>query len=202
MLRNIIFDMGNVLIEYDPARFIRRAGIEDPLHSALLLRELFHSPDWAKLDSGEWTERDLLERVYCRLPEFLHGIARYLALHWDEPLIPVPGMKELIAECKGAGMGIYLLSNASFRQSEYWPRVPGSEYFDGTMVSACQGCVKPMPEIYACLLRRFHLQPQECLFVDDVMENVQGAQRAGMRGFQFTGDVDALRRAVKSMLAE
>lgn len=202
MLRNIIFDMGNVLIRYDPVYFIQRAGVEDPMDRALLLKEIFQNPDWAKLDSGEWTERDLLECACRRLPECLHGIAHYLVLHWDEPLIPIPGMKEFIAECRGAGLGIYLLSNASFRQSEYWKHVPGSEYFDGAMVSAYQGCVKPMPEIYARLLECFHLRAQECLFVDDVLENVLAAQSAGMQAFQFTEDVDALRRAVRFRLAE
>lgn len=202
MLRNMIFDMGNVLIRYDPAHFIHRAGIEDPLDSALLLQEIFRSPDWPLLDCGELTERELLERIYPHLPERLHGIARYLVLHWDEPLIPVPGMREFIAECKGAGLGIYLLSNASFRQPDYWKRVPGSEYFDGVMVSAFQGCVKPAQEIYGRLLNRFHLRAGECLFVDDVAENVLGAQSAGMQGFVFGGDVHALRRSVFRRLTD
>lgn len=202
MLRNIVFDMGNVLIKYDPVYFIERAGVEDSGDMSLLLWEVFRSPDWALLDSGELTEAELMERVYMRLPERLHSIAHYLVFNWEKPLVPIAGMKEFIEECKQNGLGIYLLSNASFRQPDYWKNVPGSEYFDGTMVSAYLGYVKPMPEIYACLLNRFHLKAEECLFVDDVAENVMAAEHIGMKGFLFEGKVSALRKTVYSMLFE
>lgn len=200
MLRNIIFDMGNVLIKYDPVYFIERAGIEDPKDMALLLWEIFRSPHWPLLDTGELTEAELMERIYPHLPERLHSIAHYLVFHWDKPLIPIPGMKEFIEECKQNGLGIYLLSNASFRQIEYWKDIPGNEYFDGSVVSAFQGYVKPMPEIYEYLLNRFRLKAEECLFVDDVAENVMGAQRVGMMGFLFDGKVSALRKAVYTLI--
>ena len=200
MLQNLIFDMGNVLIRYDPIFFIERAGIDDPADRELLLKEIFRSGDWPLLDLGELTEAELAERVYLRLPERLHDPAHYLIFNWEKPLVPIAGMAELIGECKRAGLGIYLLSNAGYRQSEYWRQIPGSEYFDGALVSAYTGFVKPMPEIYDCLLQRFDLRAEECLFVDDMPDNVAAAQRAGMEGFRFEGDVPALRSAIAARL--
>lgn len=202
MLKNIIFDMGNVLIKYDPTYFIRRVGVDDPQDQALLLDAIFYSADWPLLDMGALTETELLSRVCNRLPARLHSVARELVFNWDKPLVPIPGMAEFIQDCKRRGLGIYLLSNASCRQPEYWDNVPGSAYFDGTVISAFQRCTKPAPEIYECLLKHFDLNADECLFVDDVDENVRGAERFGMHGFLFDGNVAELRETVYSMLID
>ena len=194
-MRNIVFDMGNVLINYDPEHFIVREGIADPGDRALLLREIFRSAEWPMQDRGEMDEAELEARVLGRIPARLHAAAHRLIFCWDDPIEPVPDMAGFIAECRQKGLGIYLLSNASRRQWEYWPRIPGSEYFDGAVVSAFEGCAKPAPRIYRRLLERYRLEPGDCLFVDDVPENVAGGVAAGMKGFLFTGDVEALRAA-------
>lgn len=198
MIRNIIFDMGNVLIRYDPEYFIERSGIRDPQDKALLLKEVSHSPEWSLMDYGRLTEPEMEEYAYSRLPEHLHQAARDLIYHWENRE-PIPGMAELVRDCKKAGLGVYLLSNASFRQPDYWADIPGSEYFDGVMVSAFEGCVKPSAEIFRRLLERFCLKAEECLFVDDMPENVAGSKRAGIEGFVFQGDAAALRRAIPAL---
>ncbi len=113
---------------------------------------------------------------------------------------PIPGMAQFVRECKAKGLGVYLLSNASARQPRYWPRIPGSECFDGAVISALERCLKPEVKIYRILLERYRLKADESLFVDDVAANVEGAARAGLRGFQFSGDVEALRRFVLERL--
>ena len=195
-MRNLVFDMGNVLINYDPEWFVRRLGPLPEGDRALLLKEIFHSPDWPRLDAGEIREADLEAKAASRLPERLHAATRRLISHWEEPSEPIPGMAELIRECKARGFRVYLLSNASLRQREYWPSIPGSECFDGRVVSAEERCVKPDPRIYRILLERYGLEAGECLFVDDVPANVEGARAVGMEAFLFTGDVPALRRAL------
>lgn len=185
MIRNLILDMGNVLIKYDPERFVKRLALPDPADGELLLREIFRSEDWARQDSGELDEAALLERVCARIPSRLHSAAQRLIFHWNEPVEPIPGMAELAKRCKERGLGLYLLSNASVRHREYWRSVPGSECFDGRIISAEEGCVKPDPEIYLRLLARFGLRAEECLFADDTMENVEGARRIGMQAVLF-----------------
>ena len=193
MIKNLILDMGNVLIEFRPDRFIVDLGVTDPEIHALLMREIFRSSEWMALDHGDMTEVEALERICTRLPETLWSMAERLVLHWNEPLHPIPGMAELVRDCKAAGLGVYLLSNASVRHKEYWPAVPGSEYFDGVVLSANLKMVKPDPEIYLYVLNTYHLQADECLFVDDMLYNVTGAEAVGIPGFHFQDNVAALR---------
>ena len=199
MLTTILSDMGNVLIRYEPETFLERRGIEQAQDRELLLQEVFYSPLWAKLDLGELDEAGLEEQLLPRLPEKFHALAHDLIFHWDEPILPMPGMAELLQECKSAGLRLYLLSNASQRQPTYWPRIPGSSLFDGGVVSAFFHCCKPSPEIYKIALDQFHLSPEECLFVDDMEPNVRGAEAVGIPAFQFTGDVSSLRRHMESL---
>ncbi len=198
MIRNIIFDMGNVLIRFDRDYFISRLGVagED---RELLNREVFRSLEWARMDRGSMTDEEAAKSVCKRLPEHLHDAAAKLVGMWDRPILPIEGMYELIKELKAAGYGIYLLSNASFRQHDYWPRIPGSEFFDGTFISCDHQLVKPQPEIYREMLRSFRLKGEESVFIADLPANIEGAFFCGIPGIVFHGDVPALRVSLKAL---
>ena len=196
MLTNIVFDMGGVMIRWDPPFFIHRLGITDPADQALLLQEVYHCPQWKLTDLGEMSEKELEPIVLARLPERLHEAAHQLIFHWDLLTEPIAGMAQLARDCKAAGLHVYLLSNASCRQPEYWSQVPGSEVFDGTVVSGFIRKLKPSPDIYNYLLETFRLKADECLFIDDMDINVRGARAVGMDGFVFTGDANALRQYI------
>lgn len=186
-LRNLIFDMGNVLLRFDPEAFLLREGITDPEQKELLLRNIFRSTDWPRLDSGEWDEEDLETAVLPRLPKELHSVAKRLIYHWYEPIIPVDGMKELVARCKEEGYRLYLLSNSSRRQHLYWNAVPGHECFDGTVVSADVQSVKPGQAIFLFLMDTYNLKPEESLFIDDLEDNLRAARSIGISTFLFRG---------------
>ena len=199
MLRNIIFDMGGVLTEFDPEYFISCLDLKETGDAGLLMSEVFRSEDWRLNDLGEIDEEELEKRVFSRIPERLHADAHRLIYEWDRMSRPIAGMAGLVKDCKAAGLGVYLLSNASVRQPEYWPRIPGSEHFDGTFVSAFYRCLKPSKEIFKMALAKFSLKAEECLFVDDTKANAEGAEAAGLMGFHFTGDADVLRRAIRDL---
>ena len=194
MIRNVVFDMGQVLIRWQPAVLTQRLGLSQE-DDALLTRELFQNVEWVMLDRGVITMEEVTRRVCARLPERLHGtVARLTSSWWEIYLDPVPGMAELVGQLKAAGCGIYLLSNASVALRTYFPRIPGSAYFDGLMVSAEEKLVKPQPEIFRLLCDRFHLNPAECVFVDATPANVESAILTGMDGLVFYGDAQRLRR--------
>lgn len=199
MLRNIIFDMGGVLTEFDPEYFVSTLDLEEAGDAELLLNEIFRSEDWKLNDLGEIVEAELERRVFARLPERLYAAAHRMIFEWDRISRPIAGMADLVRDCRAAGLGVYLLSNASMRQPEYWPRIPGSEYFNGTCVSAFYKLLKPSKEIFCLALDQFSLKAEECLFVDDMKVNAEGAVAAGLMGFHFTGDADALRRTIREM---
>lgn len=198
MIRNIVFDMGQVLIYFYPDLFLRRLGVAEE-DWPVLEREMFRSVEWTQTDRGTLDEAGAVEAFCARLPERLHDCVRAMVWDWwKEPLAPVDGMEELIGELKGLGYGIYLLSNASSRLHEYFSRIPGSQYFDGKIVSADWKMLKPEREIFQTLFREYDLKPEECLFIDDLPHNVEGAVFSGMGGVIFRGDVPLLRRELRA----
>ena len=193
MIRNILFDMGQVLIRFDRDYFMTRLGIS-PEDKQLLMREVFLSVEWVQMDRGSICEDQAYQQIARRLPSRLHDAAQKLISMWDRPILPIEGMYELVEELKGKGYGIYLLSNASLRQHEYWPRIPASRFFDGTIISADEKVMKPHPDYYHRALEKFHLIPEECFFIDDVPANIEGALYCGIPGAVFHGDVALLRQ--------
>ena len=193
MIKNIIFDMGGVLLRFDADLFIGRLGITGG-DADLLRREVFRSADWVRMDRGTLTDEEGVERICRRLPEHLHKAAAELVCRWEHPeIIPMEGMAALIGELKAKGYGIYLLSNAFTRQHEYWPRVPGSEHFDGTLISADVKMIKPERRIYELMLETFSLKAEECVFIDDLPTNIEMGENCGIRGVVFHGDAGILR---------
>lgn len=192
MIRNIVFDMGNVLLHWDPERFLEREAIPEA-DRPLLMEEVFGSVEWVQLDRGCISFEEGLSAMCRRLPEGLHGPARRLTLRWwERHLLPMEGMGELVRELDGLGYGIYLLSNAKADLPQYFDRVPGSECFDGLVVSADWKLLKPQPEIYRVLFREFGLKAEECFFTDDLNINIEAAVLEGMAGAVFRG-ADRLR---------
>lgn len=194
MIRNIIFDMGNVLIYFDPETFLDRVDVTDAADREILMRSIYRSVEWAAMDRGTLTDGEASEIMKSRVPERLKDKVDLLVRDWNRPILPVAGMTELVRELKEAGYGIYLLSNASFHQSDYWPDIPGYEYFDGKMVSAYEKIVKPEKEIYERFLERFRLNADECVFIDDSIVNAEASGLVGIHPIVFHDDVGELRR--------
>lgn len=205
MIRNIVFDMGHVLMYFLPEVYIERQKVPEE-DREMLLQEVFRCVEWIRLDRGNITEEEAAAAMCRRLPERLHeNVWELVSGWWKGPLIPVEGMEALAAELKGMGYGIYLLSNAGRRLPEYFDRIPGSQYFDGRIVSAEWGVLKPQPEIYRILLETYHLKAEECFFIDDQLTNVEGACFVGLCGAVFDGDMTRLRQKLREagvMVAE
>lgn len=192
MIRNIIFDMGGVLRVWDPEEFMEAMKIPAD-DRKILMREIFAAVEWPMQDLGLITEEETLEHVRARIPERLHAAAEKLVLHWEDLSRPIPGMADAIRRLKENGYGIWLLSNASKRHGQYWGKIPGSEYFDGLVISAFEGVLKPDLTIYRTILSRFGLKAEECVFTDDMPANAAGALAVGMDAFVFRGTEDFLR---------
>ncbi len=199
MIRNIVFDMGNVLLRFDPEYFITRAGITEEEDRRIIRNELFQSVEWALMDLGFLTEDTAEPAILSRVPDRLKGTVSDLLRNWAMAREMVPGMEELARSLKKAGYGIYLLSNASVSQHVYWPRLPISRIFDGKLISCDVKVVKPSPEIYRLFLERFSLKAEECVFIDDSIANAAAAVACGWQAIVFHGEAEEAQRKLREM---
>lgn len=193
MIRNVVFDMGGVLIHYEFSRYCRRYAAEDADH-ALLMDELFGSTEWVQLDRGSIEQGQAIRSICSRLPERLHGAVGEILNNWHAGATPIEGMDALVRRIKTAGYGVYLLSNAAKTVHAYAPNLPGYDCFDGLFISADWHLLKPEVAIYRAFCDEFRLNAAECIFVDDLSINVEGALHAGMYGIVFRGDAARLER--------
>ena len=193
MIKNIIFDMGNVLLDFDPEAAVRHLPV-DPAAQQLIKNTLFLAPEWAMYDRGDLTEETMLSALSPRVPEALRPALRECLHSWHTTMLPLPGVKELLQELKSKGFRLFVLSNASEQFWTYFPREIDVNLFDGVVVSCDAHLLKPDVRIYRRLLELYSLDPQDCLFVDDRADNLLGAKEAGIDGLQFTGDYNAVRK--------
>lgn len=201
MIKNIVFDMGRVLIAFDPMRFIKKVT-NDPADMQKLYQEIFLSVEWIRTDRGEITQTQLTELICPRLPEHLRAPAAQIMEEWVEDMPPIPGTEELARDLKAAGYHLYLLSNTCDRFYSFRRLIPALRYFDGEFVSADWHLLKPDAEIFRAFYQHFHLIPSECFFLDDMPLNIEAAARTGMQGYVFLGDVRAARTRLEQALGK
>ena len=186
MKPNIVFDMGQVLMDFAPPTFIARLGYTGDDAQALL-REVFRGWEWVAFDRGDVTGQDVADSACSRLPERLHAAAR-----------------ELVTELHEKGYDMYVLSNASQDFHKYFDRIPGSEYLprERRFVSSDYKLLKPEHEIYELFLQTFGLEPGSCVFIDDNPPNVEAARRLGFKALVHRGDPARLRRELRALGVE
>ena len=180
MIKNILLDMGNVLLLFNP---------EIPLNQVCKTEEekdsirkaYFEGEEWIKTDYGEIKDKDLVDTIKHKVPEKYHESLRKVAEIYDTHMVGLEGAKEFCDYIKNKGYGIYILSNASDRFYQYFPRFLPLNYFDGVVVSSDIHMIKPYEGIYKYILDKYKLNPEECLFIDDRKENIEGAEKFNIK---------------------
>lgn len=181
----VVFDVGNVLIRWDPKRLYARL-FPDPVQCDWFLAEIC-TPAWnLEMDRGQPFAEGIAECV-ARHPEWERQIRA-----WDEEwheMVPgdIPGTVAILERLRALGVPDYAITNFSREKyAEARERFPFLKGFRDTVVSAHERLLKPDPAIYRVLTERNGLDPATCLFVDDVLENVEGARSIGMKAVVFT----------------
>ena len=197
MIQNILFDMGSVLVRFEPTEFIAKLRL-GPDDAEALRREVFRSADWVRLDRGVISQQQMIDTACARLPARLHPYVADLVLHWDADRPEVPGMYELVKELSENGYALFLLTNASIRHREYWPTFRFAPFFgDRIMLSAAWHLMKPEREFYEKAVELLGFDPAESVFIDDQPVNVEGAEGCGIPGIVFHNDVALLRQRLR-----
>lgn len=190
---NVIWDIGNVLLSYRPEKFLEEHQITGEAAQDVM-RWVFASKWWPQLDGGLLTRQEAKAQALAQNPPHAREIA-WAYDNWERMLKPVAGSAQLLADLDARGIDCYYLSNyegESFARTREKHEFFG--YFKGGVVSFEVHANKPDAAIYQALFDRYNLRPEDCIFMDDMPENVAGAQRAGMQAFVFTDAQDAARR--------
>ena len=194
-IKNVVFDMGNVLMLFDGPYFSAQFT-DNEADAAALQRALCGSPAWNLLDSGTISYDTMLRVARAHLDERLWPNLDVCFAGWAAYSTPIEETNALAAKLKREGYGIYLLSNAGTRIHDQLNHMPAWSLMDGAVVSGEERLMKPDPAIYQLLCERYGLLAEECLFVDDNADNCEGARVAGMRAMRYAGDVAAIREAL------
>lgn len=203
MIKNIVFDMGNVLFRFDHRAMMEAFGVPEE-NRKQFDDTVFNSAEWVMTDRGSLSPEAAADIVCPRLPVELRGIARRIfTAWWEKCLPPVPGMADFVSDLHASDYGLYLLSNASKKLHTFFNLIEGSEFFDRDrrFVSADYLLLKPEHEIFERFFQVMSLEPSECLFIDDNPQNIESAKRSGMNGIVFHGDVAALRGEFAAFIA-
>ncbi|MBQ7906924.1 MAG: HAD family phosphatase [Clostridia bacterium] len=199
MIKNVVFDYGQVLCYFDEKYivypFVEKEDRE--LVSKVVLDRLY----WDRLDAGTISNEEAVSKMQERLPQRLWDAVEKIYYGWIDNRPEVEGMRELICYIKEKyGVKCYLLSNISKYFAENKHRVPILSLLDGYVFSGPIGITKPGKEIYQHLLDKFQLKGEETIFIDDKKENIDGALACGIGGYVFDGDAKKLKAYLETIL--
>ncbi len=193
MIKNVIFDVGNVLVEWNSDRAFRRLGFDEKTRNAVA-EATIRSVDWNEVDRSQLCDEELLVRFIARAPEY----EKEIRLFWERIELTIRQCDysvDWIRRLRENGYRVYILSNyARWTYGKTAEELSFLRDVDGALFSfeVCQ--IKPEPQIYQTLCERYGLVPQECVFLDDTMINIEAARALGMQGILFTGYEDAVER--------
>lgn len=181
----VVFDLGGVLVDWDPRYLFRQLLPDDAAVEAFLADVC--SPEWnAAQDAGRsWAEA--VREASERFPEHAELVAAYDERWWETIGGQIDGTVEVLDELRQRDVGLYAITNWSAEKFDLtFPRFDWLAWFDGIVVSGYERIVKPDPRIFQLLVDRHGVDPRAAVYVDDVPANVDAARAIGMTGLVFT----------------
>ncbi len=195
-VKNVIFDYGNTIVEFDPENIVKRFNVTDPDDITLLADKVFSIDNWIKADKGLITQKEFTENAVMDLPERLKSAGEEICGGWITAMPFIPGMEPLIKKLKKDGFGLYLLSNISRHFAENSEKIEIFRLFDGLVFSGAIKMVKPDRDIFEYILDKYSLDPAECVFIDDNENNIRAAEKLGIKSLLFDGNSEKAERFI------
>ena len=199
MIKNIVFDLGNVLISFRPSEYFDKKNYPGNV-KAKILSDIFGSKEWRMLDNGEITTPEVIDAIALKSSLKREEIAHIFNLR-TEVIFPLDQNVKVLPELKKQGFRLYFLSNfpadlfKEIKTGYYF-----FNYFDGGIISAEAKSSKPDSRIYKTLLEKYSLIAEECLFIDDLEINVTAAEAEGMKGMVTFGSLEISREVENTLL--
>lgn len=197
MIKNVIFDLGRVLIDWNPRGYLDKK-INDETKIEILFKEVFGSQEWQDLDRGTISEEEAIKRFKDRCPT-CHTEIDDMFEHIIELIPPLEKNIKTFEEV-AAKYDTFILSNFGHRTFELvFNKYPWFKLFKGKVVSSHVKMLKPEKEIYLELINKYDLIPEETIFIDDTFVNVEASEALGIRTIHYTGEKD-LREMLKELI--
>ena len=181
MIKNIVFDIGNVLVRWAPYESINR--IFPNVDPNVFFQNMFQC--WIDLNLGKLSMNEAI-RIFSKANNVTVQEMSLLIQDIMESQKPISGSIDLLKKLQTLGLNLYSITDNIKELIEYHKQHSEfPHYFKDIVVSADLGILKPNPKIYQYLIDKHNIIPSESVFIDDIIENVNGAISVGMNAFQF-----------------
>ena len=192
-MKNLVFDMGNVLIEWNSEKILQ-AITDDRKLQNLLRKEVFETGLWVQTDEGVKTREEMIEIVTAKIGEEYRNEITQLSRYWYKYVDVYTKVQDRIIELSKNGYNIYILSNTAYTFYDLVKEgyLPVTSIAKGIVLSCEERVLKPNEKIYNILLERYNLDPHDTMFFDDLPENIWGAARCRINGFVVENESELL----------
>ena len=199
MIRNVIFDFGAVLFEWNPHHIVNSFTTSQP-EREILLRDVLQHSDWLSLDRGTMLIAEVIPKFSARTQIPSQRIEDFIT-HIQLSLTKIRRTETLFNQLTQQPYSLYYLTNmcSAFFDTLY-EKHHFISFFDGGLVSGKELVMKPEQEIFMRLCERYQLTPQESLFIDDNSENIQIASTLGFNTIQFNQTQTCFQQIEKQLL--
>lgn len=201
MIKNIVLDIGNVVLKFNPKEYFL-AKSDNLQLCASLCEMMMNGEVWKAYDLGDYSMDDVRKKFIETMPLYQKEINAMLD-EWTNILQPIDYTFDKMKQLRCEGYRIYLLSNLNVDAYEYiLNHVDLFDLVDGYVVSFKERLAKPDSRIYKCLIDRYELKAKECVFIDDIEKNIQAAIDFGMQGIVFHNEQQVEKELNKILYGE
>lgn len=180
MIKNIIFDLGNVMIDFSPKEYVESKIAQEKVEE--IYKCIFQSEEWPMLDRGTINEENARRNIISRNIEN-EDLINAVFDNWYDILIPIENSVDILKKLKENGYKVYYLSNFHCAAFEYMDeKYDLFKLFDGGVFSFKEKLLKPEREIYDKIIQEYNLTSSETIFIDDTEVNVKAARKLGLKG--------------------
>ncbi|MBR3613821.1 MAG: HAD family phosphatase [Clostridia bacterium] len=197
MIKNLVFDLGNVLVEFKPKDYMDRLGFStEDIDS--LFQIIFKDTRWSEFDRGTLKIEEYTSALKVEHPEYKAQIEQMFSGNWTANFLKPKHESIQFLKKAASNYRIYILSNVSeyvlnyVKTLGFWDKVTSGTY------SYMIHCLKPEPEIYKAFFKDNNVIPEECLFLDDLPQNIAASERAGMKGIVFCDNLEDVYQTLDS----
>lgn len=186
MIKNIVFDLGGVLVDYNPEKYLVHLGFSKE-DVKFFSRIIFYGKEWNQYNSSIYNLEQTKNTLIKNYPKYSNKIEKICNnIDYKYILFEMKDTANYLKDLKDKGYNIYILSDMNADSYKYNIKFNFFNYVDGGVYSFEIGTTKPNKNNYLTLLKKYNLVPEETIFIDDRLENVNSADNYGIHGIQFT----------------